>query len=86
MQRGIKIKQNQVNLYDTTVFKLDGNVVTLNNGGCVTASTRKAMMKAFDIYGICGRITIRKGMMYMISGDNLVPFENNELIFITTRQ
>lgn len=82
MQKGLKIQDNKVILYSTTVFSLNGNVVTLDNGGWVTASTRKAIMTAFDRHNIKGRITIRKGEMYMVSGDDLVPFVDNQLVFV----
>lgn len=82
MQKGLKIQENKVILYNTIVFSLDGNTVTLNNGGWITASTRKAIMTAFDRHNIKGHITIRKGEMYMVSGEELIPFVNNQLIFI----
>jgi hypothetical protein len=82
MQKGLKILNDKVILYNTAVLSvLAPKVFRIETGGWVTMSTRKAINTALEHFGFKGiRAHITKGTLYLSyeSGETL-PVEGSRV-------
>jgi hypothetical protein len=63
-------------LYDTTVVKIDGKKMTLNNGGWVTMSTCKAINNYLNDQGINAKVSRKNGEMILNFKTKTIVFQN----------